>query len=68
MKCAEAIGLPVNECIVFEDAEAGVKAAHNAGMVAVGIGSKARLPQAELNLDGFNDITPQDVLKQLQAL
>lgn len=65
LKGAEALGIPAGECIVFEDAQAGVEAAHNAGMIAVGIGSRDRLPDADLNLEGFADLTPQALLERL---
>ena len=64
---AQEIKLMPNECVVFEDAEAGVAAAHNAGMLAVGIGSRERLPEADLNIEGFANITPQALLKMLEA-
>ncbi len=35
LKCAEALGVKPNECIVFEDAPKGVEAAKNAGMRTV---------------------------------
>jgi len=36
------------DCVVFEDAAAGVEAAHAAGMYAVGIGTLTALPEADL--------------------
>jgi len=35
LKCAEALKIPPNDCIVFEDAPKGVESAHNAGMRSV---------------------------------
>jgi beta-phosphoglucomutase len=67
IKGAEAIGLAASECVVFEDAQAGIEAAHNAGMKAVGIGSRKRLPDAELNIKGFVGDTPQSLLAQLMV-
>ena len=66
-KGAEELGLPPVECVVFEDAQAGVEAAHNAGMRAVGIGSRERLPDADINLDGFTGLTPQALLQRLDT-
>lgn len=57
LKGAELLGVPPSECIVFEDAEAGVEAAHNAGMKAVGIGNPSILGASEMvipNFVGFN--------------
>lgn len=48
LKGAELLGLPAAECVVYEDAAAGVEAAHAAGMYCVGIGSAANLPEAEV--------------------
>ena len=65
LKGAEAIGVPPAECVVFEDAEAGVDAAHNAGMLAVGIGSPKRLPKADCHIPGFQGVTLQQLLAML---
>ena len=40
-------------CVVFEDAEAGIEAAHRAGMSAVGVGKPANLKQAEIVIPGI---------------
>lgn len=52
--------------MAFEDAVAGVQAAHNAGMKAVGIGSPEILGQAELVIPGFANVTVNDMLQRLQ--
>ncbi|MGV8981987.1 beta-phosphoglucomutase [Clostridium sp.] len=57
LKGAEALKVLPSQCIVFEDAEAGVEAAINAGMYCVGIGSKDVLKKAHLVLSGFYGIT-----------
>ena len=67
LKGAEELGLQASECVVFEDAEAGVAAAHNAGMIAIGIGSPENLPQADTTMPGFAGVTPQALLKKLEA-
>lgn len=50
---AKGMGLANSECIVFEDAEAGVEAAKRAGMKCIGIGDKTILKKADLVIDGL---------------
>lgn len=50
---AIGMGLANSECIVFEDAEAGVEAAKRAGMKCIGIGDKTILKKADLVIDGL---------------
>lgn len=57
LKGAEELNVLPSECIVFEDAEAGVEAAINAGMYCIGIGSKNILKEANLVFSGFSDMT-----------
>jgi beta-phosphoglucomutase len=54
---ARELGLNNGECLVFEDSIAGVEAAHRGGMKAVGIGSRALLPAADLHIPGFQQIS-----------
>lgn len=57
LKGAELLGSDPKDCIVFEDSEAGIEAAHRAGMKAIGIGDKSILKEADLvikNFVGFN--------------
>jgi beta-phosphoglucomutase len=52
---AEQIGLAPQQCVVFEDSEAGVTAAIDAGMMSVGLGPTERVGHAQLvlpDLDG----------------
>lgn len=62
---AEALGCPAENCVVFEDAAAGIEAAHRGGMRAVGVGQKEDLPCADAWIDGFAGLTPADVLNML---
>ena len=57
LKGAEAVGAAPNECVVFEDAIAGVEAAINAGMKVVGIGSKKTLSNADLVVGGLSEMS-----------
>lgn len=67
-KGAEVLGLTYDSCIVFEDAEAGIEAAHNAGMKAVGIGTFENLPMADMLLPGLENITIEAIIKKLQEV
>lgn len=57
VKGADELNLPYNECVVFEDAEAGVEAAIAAQMKCVGIGSPLNLGSANLVIDGLHQMT-----------
>ena len=54
LKGAEEVGIPPANCVVFEDAIAGVEAAKNGGMKAVGIGSSQVLTEADLVVSGLD--------------
>ena len=62
---AEAMALPPDECIVFEDAASGVEAALNGGFFAVGVGKPQHLGEAHLVIPGFAGLTYEEVLKEL---
>lgn len=64
LRGAQELGLPAETCIVFEDAAAGIRAAHNAGMKAVGIGDPRVLAEADMVISGFVSVSIQDVLSR----
>jgi beta-phosphoglucomutase len=51
------------DCVVFEDAVAGVQAAHNAGMKCIGIGSPHILGEAEMVIPGFTNLKLEDLFQ-----
>ena len=57
LKGAEALGVDPSECVVYEDAIAGVEAAINGGMKVVGIGSPDVLAEANLVLGGLDEMS-----------
>lgn len=57
LKGAEAVGVIPAECVVFEDAIAGVEAAKNGGMKAVGVGSPNVLTEADMVISGLAEMT-----------
>ena len=58
LKAADALKVNPENCIVFEDAVAGVQAANAAQMISIGIGDKEVLHEADYI---FNDFTEIDV-------
>lgn len=55
-RAAEALGISPAECVVFEDAEAGIEAAHRAGMGCVGIGDPLVLKNADVIIRGLDQL------------
>jgi beta-phosphoglucomutase len=53
---ARELDMPPAACVVFEDAEAGIEAAHRAGMGAVGIGQPAVLKEADVVVRGVDQL------------
>ena len=54
---AEKLGVWPEDCIVIEDAQAGIEAANSAGMTSVGIGDAKVLHQADFILKNTNELT-----------
>lgn len=61
LKAAQRLGVAPKDCVVFEDAEAGVEAALNAGMKCVGIGSPKQLGKAHRVIPHTGDFRPADL-------
>ncbi|MCZ4242652.1 beta-phosphoglucomutase [Pedobacter punctiformis] len=61
LKGAELLGFKASECVVFEDAVAGVEAARNGGMKAIGIGEKSVLTSADVVVSGLDKLTVKDL-------
>ena len=57
LKGAEKLGILPQNCVVFEDAIAGIEAARNANMYCVGIGEPENLGLADLVIPGFDGFT-----------
>ncbi|MBJ2174982.1 beta-phosphoglucomutase [Aureibaculum sp. A20] len=56
---AKQLGVKADDCVVFEDAVAGIEAANKANMVSIGIGDKNILSEAQYN---FKDFTEMDAI------
>ena len=56
LKAAEALGLAPGECLVVEDAQAGIVAAHRGGFHSAGIGEASRFHLTDYSLLCIKDI------------
>lgn len=66
LKGAEELGITPAECVVFEDAVAGIEAAKRAGMIAVGIGSPDVLTNADIVVPSLEHITVNELIKSIE--
>ncbi|WP_066832149.1 beta-phosphoglucomutase [Rufibacter ruber] len=57
LKGAEALGVLPSECVVFEDAVAGVEAAKNGDMLCVGVGQPEVLTQADVVVKDLTEMS-----------
>lgn len=56
LKAAEALGLPIKECLVVEDAKSGIDAAKAGGFLAVGIGDAHDYEKTNYPIESLHDI------------
>lgn len=66
LKGAELLNVMPQQCVVFEDAVAGIEAAHCAGMKCIGVGNSRILCDADFNISGFSDM--QQVINLIQSI
>ncbi len=64
LKAAAQMGVQPQNCLVFEDAVAGIEAAKNAGMIAIGIGDQKTLSQADVVFKDFTEM-PNGFLNEI---
>jgi beta-phosphoglucomutase len=62
LKGAEALGVSPENCIVFEDASAGIEAAQRSGMKAIGIGDPSILGEADQVISSFVGVQASKLL------
>jgi beta-phosphoglucomutase len=65
---AQAVGVSMENCLVVEDAQAGVEAAHAAGMTALGLGPQERVGAAELVFPSLATHTAREVVAYFERL
>lgn len=61
---AKQLGVFAENCVVFEDAVAGIEAANTAKMISIGIGDASVLDKAKYNFNDFTEIST-DFISQL---
>ena len=61
---ANQLKVQPGNCIVFEDAVAGIQAANAAKMTSIGIGDETVLHEAQFNFNDFTEISP-NFIKEL---
>ncbi|GAA3614746.1 beta-phosphoglucomutase [Flavivirga amylovorans] len=61
---AKKLNLKPENCIVFEDAIAGIEAANKAKMISVGVGDEETLNEADFNFNNLTEI-PQDFFSKV---
>jgi beta-phosphoglucomutase len=59
------MNITAENCIVFEDAVAGIEAANNAKMTSIGIGDENTLKEADYNFNDFTEIDLSFIKKLL---
>lgn len=64
---AHELGVKPQNCVVFEDAEAGIDAANRAGMYAVGMGDPERLAGADVAYPNLEGLTLEKIQQDLQS-
>ena len=67
LKAAERLQIAPKDCIVFEDALAGIQAANTAGMLSIGIGDASILKEAVYVFKDFTEISNDFLFKLISA-
>ncbi|MDF1569367.1 MAG: beta-phosphoglucomutase [Spirochaetaceae bacterium] len=62
---ASILDIPPEDCVVFEDAAAGVEGALKAGMRCVGVGDPSTLFRAHYVISGFSGLSLKDLIELL---
>lgn len=60
---ARLLGLPPSDCVVVEDAYAGIDAAKAGGMKAVGVGDASRYEKADVTASTLADLPPEKLVE-----
>ena len=57
LKGAEGLNVNPKDCLVFEDAAAGIQAAKAAGMMTIGMGGSKEVEIADYRFNSMSDIS-----------
>ena len=68
LHAASQLGLSPSECVVVEDAAAGVEAARGGGFRTIGLGPRARVGQAEVIFPSLAGVRLADLLNALSTI
>src|SRR5215216_162436 len=67
LHAARQLNLPPEECVVVEDAAAGIEAARTGGFHSIGLGPRERVGGAEAIFPNLSGVRLEDLLKALGA-
>jgi len=67
LAAAQALGMPPEDCVVVEDAAAGVEAGQAAGMRTLGLGPRERVGLADLVLPDLAGARLNEILRKLDG-
>ena len=56
LKAAQFLGLDPKDCLVVEDAKAGIQAAHDGGFKSAGLGEATEHPSVTYKMETFGDL------------
>ncbi len=68
LRASALLQIDPKKIVVFEDAQKGIKAAHSAGCLAVGVGDPEVLSEADINIKGFKGYSMNDLIRSLSEL
>lgn len=66
LEAAKRLGVTARNCLVIEDAEAGVQAALAAGMAVIGVGAASSSPLATVTAPDLSHVTIDTIMATLQ--
>lgn len=67
LHAARQLGLSPQECVVIEDATAGIEAAHAGGFYSIGLGPRERVGTADISFPSLEGLHLADLLRVLET-